>query len=141
MATLLEEISTYFANLTATHEIASNFGSAFTENTNLFIGVEPATPTDCVSIIPYGGGVADNRRPGAQSPSFQVRVRTTTYKKGFKTVQAVINAVHLNDRITTTIPAKFYAVQSQPILLTYDEEEYPIFVCNFSAKSIKYSVS
>ncbi len=141
MATLLEEISTHFANLNATHEIASNFGSAFTENTNLYIGVEPATPTDCMTIIPYGGAVADPRIRDAQSPSFQVRIRTRTYAKGFKTTQAVINYLHLNDRVTTTIPAKFYAVQSQPILLTYDEEEYPIFVCNFNTKSIKYSVS
>ena len=140
--TLMEKLKDYFVSLTATNTVRSNFGAAFAFNTNIFLGVTPATPTSCVTIIPYAGRPPNPRVKDAYYSSIQVVVRHSTYKAGWKTTQAIINSLHLNQNIVTaSIPSKFYALQSQPIVMPRDEEEYPMFVANFDILHTKYTVS
>lgn len=141
MADLLTEVESHFTSLTATNEVCSNFGSTFTSNTNIFKGVVPSSPTDCVVLLPYGGRPPDTRHRSAQYPSIQVRVRATGYAKGYKTTQAIINHLHQNGDVCSSFVGIPFAVQSQPIFLAWDEEKYPVFVCNFDFNIIKYSVS
>jgi len=141
MATLLYDVARYFTTLNATNPIRTNFGAAFTFGTNVFVGVVPATPTNCVTILPYGGRPPDTRTKKAQYPSLQIRVRMSSYQKGYKVTQAIINSMHLNDKVCASIRGIAYAIQSQPVFLEYDEEEQPIFLANMDFNLIQYTVS
>ena len=141
MANLLEDLELYFTNLNATSEICTNFGTTFTSNTNLFLVVEPASPTNSVTIIPYGGVPPSTRHTYAQYPSVQIRIKNESLPTGMLTGQSVINAMHMNDRVGSNIPMKCFAKQSNPIFLKYDEEDYPVWVVNFDVMHVKHSVS
>lgn len=141
MANLAEDLERWFTSLTSTNEIVSNLGSTFTSNSNLFLMVEPASPTDSLTIIPYPGISPDTRHLGAQYPSVQIRVKASTVSKAYKVSQSVINAWHNNDRVGSNIRMKIFSVNSAPLFLKYDVEDYPVFVCNFDLMIIKHSVS
>jgi len=141
MANLVEDLETYFLSLTATSAICSNFGTTFTSNANLFIVVEPASPTNSLTIIPYGGSPPDNRHKYAQYPSVQIRIKASTAAKGYKTGQAVINTMHQNDRVGSNIKMKCFCKNSAPIFLKFDEEDYPVWVINMDIMHVKYTVS
>lgn len=141
MATLVRKVAAHFESLTATNPIRSNFGAALSFGTNLFIGIVPATPTNCVTIIPYGGAPPDTRTRKAQYPSLQVRVRYNSYQTCYKVTQAVINHMHMKDNFSASIRGIAYAVQSQPIFLEYDESENPVMVANFDFRIIQYTIS
>jgi len=136
-----EDLEIWFSNLTATNEIVSNFGTTFTSNTNLFLLVEPASPTNSVTIIPYPGTPPSIRHVGAQYPSVQIRVKTNSVPKAYKVTQSIINAWHNNDRIGSNIKMKIFSSDSGPLFLKYDAEDYPVFVANFDLMIIKYDVS
>lgn len=141
MANLPEDLERWFTSLTATNEIVTNFGSTFTSNSNLFLLVEPASPTNSLTIIPYPGGAPDTRHLNAQYPSVQVRVKASTVVKAYKTSKSVINAWHNNDRVGSNITMKIFAVNTEPLFLKYDVENYPVFVANFDLMIIKHAVS
>jgi len=141
MANLAEDLERWFTSLTATNEIVSNFGTTFTSNTNIFLMVEPASPTNSVTIIPFPGRSPDTRHKDAQYPSVQIRVKASTVSKAYKVTQSVINAWHNNDRVGSNIKIKIFANQSVPTFLKYDVEDFPVFVANFDTMIIKHSVS
>lgn len=142
MPSLVEDVGTHFVGLASSHEILTNFGATqFAVNTNLFYIIEPASPNNCVTIIPYGGAPADTGHKKAQYPSFQIRVKADGVSKCYKTAQSVINELHQANNVGSDIPMKVFAVQSSPTFLGYDESDYPIFVTNFDAMLIKYTVS
>ena len=141
MANLVEDLESYFLNLNATSEICTNFGTTFTSNTNLFLVVEPASPTNCVTIIPYGGAPPHTRHRYAQYPSVQIRIKNTNVSTGYKVGQSIINTMHLNDRVGSNIKMKCFARQSSPIFLKYDEEDYPVWVVNLDVMHVQYNVS
>jgi hypothetical protein len=136
-----EDLESYFLNLNATSEICSNFGTTFTSNSNLFLFVEPASPTNSITIIPYPGIPPDTRHKDAQYPSVQIRIKNTSVPTAYKVTKAVINTLHNNDRVGSNIIMKLFANQSEPLFLKYDAEDYPVFVANFDAMIIKYTVS
>ena len=138
---LLEDLERHFLNLTATSTICSNFGDTFTSNTNLFLVTEPASPTNSLTIIPYGGSPPDTRHRKAQYPAVQIRVKANTAAKGYKVGQAVINTMHMNDRVGSNIKMKCFAKTSAPIFLKFDLEDYPIWVVNLDIIHVAYEVS
>jgi hypothetical protein len=103
--------------------------------------VEPASPTNSLTIIPYPGAPPDTRHRNTQYPSVQIRVKNESAAKAYKVTQSVINAWHNNDRIGSDIKMKIFANQSNPLFLKYDFEDYPVFVCNFDLIIIKHDVS
>ena len=142
MADLVTDVGTYFVGLASSHEILTNFNATlFEANTNLFYLIEPESPTNSVTLIPYGGSPPSTRHRGAQNPRFQVRVRNTSVAKAYKTTQAVINDLHMNDNVGSNIPMKIFAVQSAPMFMGWDNEDYPVYVANFDVLLIKYTVS
>jgi len=141
MANLAEDLERWFTSLTATNEIVDNFGTTFTSNSNVFLMVEPASPTNSLTIIPYAGTPPDIRHKDAQYPSVQIRVKASTVSKAYKVTQSVINAWHNNDRVGSDIKMKIFANQSAPTFLKFDVEDYPVFVANFDLMIIKHSIS
>jgi hypothetical protein len=142
MSSLVEDIGTHFRGLASTHEILTNFGATqFVENSNLFYIVEPATPNNSVTIIPYGGSPPDITHKNAQYPSCQIRVKASGVAKGYRVTQAIINELHQNNELGSNIPMKCFANQSSPMFLKWDEEDYPVYVCNFDFMHVKYTVS
>jgi hypothetical protein len=142
MPNLMQDLGLHFTALASSHEILTNMGATqFVENTNLFYIIEPATPNNCVTIIPYGGSPPETGHKWAQAPSVQIRVKADGVAKGYKVTQAVINELDMNVSVGSNIPMKTYALQSAPMFLKWDEEDYPCFVCNFDIKHVKYTVS
>jgi hypothetical protein len=142
MANLMQDLGVYFTGLASNNEILSNMvGTQFVANTNLFYVIEPATPNETVTIIPYGGGQPETGHKYAQNPSIQVRVRAEGVARGYKVTQAIINDLHQNVSLGSDIPMVCFALQSSPMFLKWDEEDYPVYVCNFDIKHVKYTVS
>jgi len=142
MPSLIEDLGTHFLGLASTNAVLTNFGATqFVENSNLFYIMEPATPNNSVTLIPYGGGKPDTAHRNAQYPSMQVRVKASGVAKGYKVTQAIINELHQNNELGSNIPMKCFAIQSSPMFLKWDEEDYPVYVCNFDFMHIKYTVS
>jgi len=131
------EIKKYFDDLSATHEIVTQFGVAFTGGTNLFIGIEDATSTKCLTILPYPGGKPYDKGERQES-AFQIRLKIKDAEKGFRTTQSIINRLDNNDNILASANGVIHAVQSSPILLeTQEGGEIFIFVANFGCRHIK----
>jgi len=75
--TICNSVASYLTSLTATNPICSEFGSTFTFGTNLFMYLEPDSPSSCVTIIPYGGAPVDSS--GYKYESYvQMRIRSTS---------------------------------------------------------------
>jgi hypothetical protein len=142
MPTLMEDVGIHFTGLASTNDILTNFGATqFIENTNLFYVIEPSTPNNSVTLIPYGGGKPDTEHRHAQYPSMQVRVKADSVVKGYRVTQAIINDLHHNTSLGSNIPMQCFAIQSSPMFLKWDEEDYPVYVCNFDFMITKYTVS
>jgi hypothetical protein len=135
--TIANEIGKYFTGLAATNLVCTEFGTTFTNGKNMFIGIEPVSATQCISIIPYGGAppsIEGNR----QEAAVQIRVKTLKKSTGLRTSQAVINTLHANTSVCASQPGKVYAVQSSPIFLDqYEGGKYVITVSNYYIKHIK----
>jgi hypothetical protein len=107
----------------------------------LFYIVEPPSPNNCVTLIPYGGGKPETGHKYAQNPSLQVRVKADSVVKGYRVTQAIINDLHQHPSLGSNIPMACFALQSSPMFLKWDEEDYPVYVCNFDFMIRKHSVS
>ena len=132
--TIFNKISDYLVCLNATQDICSELGTTFTSGTNVFIGFEPDTDNDSLTLIPYGGGSPnpDNNR---QSPSVQIRLKTSSRQKALKVQQAIINKLHMNELSGS---GKMFAIQSAPILMPDTEAgEWMVSVSNFDIKHVK----
>ena len=141
MPNLMEDLGVHFKALASTNEILTNMGATqFVENGNLFYIIEPATPNNSVTIIPYGGGKPDTGHKYAQYPSVQIRVKADGVAKGYKVTQAIINDMHQNVALGSDIPMACFAIQSSPVFLKWDEEDFPVYVANFDFMIKKYTV-
>lgn len=142
MPNIIEDIGRYFVSLGTDNDILSNLGdSSFTVNTNLFYQIEPPSPTNCVTIISYPGDPPDAEHKGAQYPSIQIRVKADGVQKAYLTTQSVINDLHQHPSLGSDIPMACFALQSAPMFLKWDEEDYPIYVANFRLMIKKHSIS
>lgn len=141
MANVVEDIGAYFVSLGTDNEILQNLGAnSFTVGTNLFYVMEPPDPTDCVTIIPYPGRPADREHRGAQYPAIQVRVKADGVQKAYLVAQSIINDLHQHPSLGSNIPMACFSNQSAPMFLKWDEEDYPVYVCNFELMIRKHSV-
>lgn len=111
----------------------SALGLAF--KTNLFIGREPATPNDCVTIFDIPGeaplltldGGVEYYRPGVQ-----VRVRDNDYTVGWELIhdiQTLLHGIH-GETWNGTSYMLIQAINN-PFLLDWDESNRARFVVDF----------
>lgn len=116
-------------------ESESSLGLIF--NTNLFIGKEPATPINCVTIFDTPGSAPQINLGGKSDsnvffPSIQIRVRNSSYLDGYDLINRIQWFLHAN--INETVNSTLYQLikcAQEPFLLDWDEKDRARFVCNF----------
>ncbi len=72
-------------------------GIDLTYATNLFIGREPATPKNCVTIFDYAGAppyLSVAGETGYEYTSVQIRVRNINYVTGWNLINDIKDALH-----------------------------------------------
>ena len=131
---MVDTVASYLKNLNATHEICTAFGTTLTLGNNLFVSFSPSTSSNAIILYPYSGSPpnSDGQR---QSPSVQIRVKSTSRATVLKTGQALINKLHMN---TLNGKGKMFARDSSPIIFDSQEgEEWVLSLVNFDIKHIK----
>lgn len=114
-------------------EAESSLGLTFA--TNLFIGKEPSSPDDCVTIFDTFGSppqlTLDNQK--YENPSIQIRVRSVDYKTGWNLIADIVDVLHGQAQKTwnTTLYSVIYATNS-PALLDWDDNDRCRFIVNFN---------
>lgn len=118
--------------------IASYFTATPVCGQSMFIGFEPPSPNNCITVYPYGGEAPEPNSKLKHNGKVQVRVRGTSFPLAYDTCQYIINQVHYNTSVLASTNGIMLAMESQPIFLTRDSENRSIFVCNFRSKYIRY---
>lgn len=116
-------------------EYESSLGLVF--GTNLFIGREPVTPIDCVTIYDTYGSAPDIslNYENNYNPSVQIRVRNVDYLTGWALIENISTMLH--GRAHETWNSTYYNVilcSSGPALLDWDKNNRPRFIINFNIK-------
>lgn len=112
-----------------------------TPGTDIFVGKQPATPDNCITLVGVYGGTPNVTIPDLMFPRFQVIVRNTDFEVGSTKLRAVRTALH--DMIAMSLTNFFvYYIHA-------DQEGFPIgeddkgraeFSINFAAE-IRYGDS
>lgn len=103
--------------------------------TDLFVGKEPATPRNCVTIFdtigyPPSLGLTDQ---GYEYPSIHIRVRNKDYRVGWALIHSIKDSLH--GRSHQTWNGALYTViycSSGPALLDWDDNGNARFIINFN---------
>lgn len=103
--------------------------------TNLFRGLEPEEPNNCVTIFDTVGAPPDLTldQQNLFHPSIQIRVRNTDYNTGWDLIQLLADTLH--GRAQETWNGTLYsviAISSGPAMLYWDENERVVFIVNFN---------
>lgn len=115
-------------------EAISSLGLVLTDN--LFIGKEPSTPKNCVTIFD-GYGFAPQLTLAGQGekyeyPSIQIRVRNSDYMIGWNHANDIKDALHgTKGTWNGTLYTVIYC-SSGPALLDFDENGNSRFIINFN---------
>jgi len=104
---------------------------------NLFIGREPATPVNCVTIFDTPGFPQslslDSAGSDYQYPSVQIRVRNVKYTDGWNLLNSIVQFLH--SRAGETWGGALYTViycVSGPALLDWDDNNNARIISNFN---------
>lgn len=133
--TIANNIASYLETL----NMYDDFNATLAFSTNLFIGIEPPSPKDCVSIIPYGGNppLVDGSR---QESFVQIRVRSVTRSRALSTCQFLINNL---DGLELVNVGRIKCNNSAPLPLQpitiegREGGELNVTVANYSIKHVK----
>ena len=113
----------------------SSLGLEFADN--LFIGKEPVTPKNVVTIFDTYGHPPKLTLQGKGEeyyyPSIQIRVRSTAYLTGWNLINNIMSQLH--GRAQETWNGTLYSViycASGPALLDWDDNGNCRHVCNFN---------
>ena len=104
--------------------------------TNLFIGEEPITPKNCVTIFDTAGFAPQLTLTKGENyfyPSIQIRVRNTSYVTGWNLISDIKDSLH--GRAQETWNDTLYSViycSSGPAHLDYDDNGNARFIINFN---------
>jgi hypothetical protein len=114
-------------------EAESALGLEFADN--LFIGKEPSTPNNCVTIFDTMGYAPQLTLDVTkyEFPSVQIRVRSTDYLTGWALIQSITDLLH--GRAQETWNDTLYSViycSSGPAFMRWDENNRAQFVSNFN---------
>lgn len=100
-------------------------------STDLFIGREPAQPSNCITVYDTGGG-AQNPRFAIDEANIQVRARNIGYTDGYGKLEQVKKALEGLPQ-TTVNNATYIGIWASTNIafLKYDEQERAMFSINF----------
>jgi hypothetical protein len=118
-------------------ESESSLDLAFSDN--LFIGREPATPNNCVTIFDTGGREPSTSMDGAnyRYSSIQVRVRNTRYLDAWNMIEAIYDFLHMKSHETwNSIFYSLILAMSDAAFLDWDENNRVRLVQNFEVQRI-----
>lgn len=118
MATLLDEVVDYLET-----EGVGTFG------TDLFIGYEPTTPTNTVTLYPTGG--RPPKTDGKEYPSIQVRIRSEDYPTGYNKAMEIYRLLHKQTDFLNEWRGRCFALQSAPLFMGHGENAEFIFTQNY----------
>lgn len=116
----------------------SGSNSAGIDMYDIFIGREPAEPTNTISVFETAGYPPQlnmDKEEKYEYPSFQIRVRSTSYTEGWSQVSAIKDVLH--GRANEQWGDVYYIViycQSGPALLDYDKNQRVRFIINFNCQ-------
>jgi len=105
--------------------------------TNLFIGREPTTPRDCITIFDTSGYpqslTLDAGGLGYEYPSIQIRVRNKKYLDGWNVIHGIMTVLHGKSQEVWngTLYTVIYC-SSGPALLDWDDNGNARFIVNFN---------
>ena len=111
----------------------SSLGLIF--GTNLFIGKEPTSPLDCVTIFDTTGFGPEFTldKQSLFNPSIQIRVRSISYETGYAWIESIATALHLRaHEVWGGTQYELISIASGPALLDYDDRGNPRFIINFN---------
>jgi hypothetical protein len=104
--------------------------------TDLFIGVEPTLPKNCVTIFDMSGRPPQLTLAGKGEnyyyPSIQIRVRNVSYIAGWALIESIRTSLH--GRAQETWNGTLYSViycSSGPAMLDWDDNSRVRFIINF----------
>lgn len=112
---------------------SSDLGLVFA--TNLFVGHEPPTPDECVTVYDTPGGSPQLTMENSPYfyPTVSIRVRSMSYTRGFDLVNSIKEELHgLSHQLWN---GSYYSVIScaqEPFHMDFDERKRPRFVVNFN---------
>jgi hypothetical protein len=115
-------------------EAESSLGLTF--GTNLFIGREPPTPNNTVTIYDTGGDRPDlhmDRNERYDRPSIQIRVRNISYEAGWSLINDIKDSLH--GRAHETWNGTYYSViycYIESTFLDWDNNNRVRFVASFN---------
>lgn len=131
--TICNTVASFLSSLTATSTLYTDFGATLTFGGNLFLYLEPDTPSSCITIIPYAGPGPDSSGYKYES-YFQIRVKSTTRQKVMNTGQGLINSLHNKEGSSY----KIYAQNSIPYIFDVrDNGAEVVSVANYRVKHIR----
>lgn len=114
--------------------VASGLGLVFSKN--LFVGKEPVSPPDCVTIYDTPSMQPDltlDKTETYYRSSVQVRVRNTKYLDGMELSRYIMDALH--GRAHETWGDSLYTViraMGEPAAMAWDDNNRIIFIINFN---------
>lgn len=117
--------------------LAAESALALTYGTDLFIGSEPITPDNCVTIYDTPGLpdqlTMDNAR--YDYPSVQIRIRDNSYIAGYAVGEEIKTSLHGREHETWN-GALYTVIRviNGPFLLKYDDNNRAIFVMNLDVQ-------
>ena len=106
--------------------------------TDLFVGKEPNSPDNCVTIFDtpgYPPQLTFLKGERYEYPSIQIRVRNRGYVAGFAMAESIKELLHGYGQVT--INGTFYSLiqcTGGPTLLDWDEKERARFILNFNVQ-------
>jgi hypothetical protein len=117
-------------------EAESSLGLVFGDN--LFIGKDPTTPQNMVTIFDTYGRPPQLTLGGQEEgnyyyPSIQIRVRSVSYQLGWNLIYDIMTSLH--GRAQETWNGTLYTViycSSGPALLDWDDNGLVRFIVNFN---------
>jgi len=117
-------------------ESISSLGLALA--TDLFIGLEPSTPDDCVTIFDTPGGPPELNFDGAgdlSNPFIQIRVRNNAYLTGWNVMNDINTELHgLGSPSEVWNGTTYLLIEctQEPALLDWDQNGRARFVVTYN---------
>lgn len=137
-ADLMKDVKKYLVSRTASTPIPIAVTATLGFGKNLFIGREPASPLNCITLYPTGGSAPEVVRL-AQNPTFQVRIRNINWAKGYAIGNAIVKDFHMNTTVCASSHGKLFAMQSEPIPIgVNDNDTANLFTINFAVKHTRF---
>lgn len=104
--------------------------------TDLFVGLEPPKPDNCVTIFDTPGFPPQLTLAKGEDyfyPSIQIRVRNRTYQAGWSLIQDIRTSLHARGHeVWNGTTYEVIYCSSGPALLDWDENQQVRFIINFN---------